>query len=95
MTNRIFDVLALIGGLFVAGMLLVLIFLGSSMLTRGGEKPFTADQRSDLSEQVPGGEFIDASYYRYCGGDGFFWYVDSARRLTTNNERCANWLRSR
>lgn len=81
------------------GCFIVLLVLGSilvvSSMTRDGEAPFTAQQKIDIAEQAGGGTYISASLYRYCGDDSVFWYVDSERRLWTNGERCASWIRGR
>lgn len=82
-------------GMILAVIVGAAVVIGAPFSARAGETAFTAEQRADLAENAPGGEYIAASLYRYCGNDGQFWYVDSVRRLTTNSERCANWIRSR
>lgn len=82
----------LAAGTFLAGLLLGALAIGP-LATRAGEKPFTPDQKQDASENAPGGTYVTPSLYRYCGGDSVFWYVDSAQRLYSYNERCATWMR--
>lgn len=83
----------LAAGLFVTACLVLAVALGGAKASSEGEPAFTTDQKGDARLEAPGGVYISPSVYEYCGRDGFFWYVSSNRRLWTNSEKCAAWLR--
>lgn len=70
------------------------LYLVAVSFVAHGEPSFSVDQRAQLTEEYPGGTFINDHAYKWCGGQQW-WLIDPRGNESNIGGACIRWKSTR